>query len=90
MGFTEQAHTVRDGVRGRIIRTKKPGGPAEPQLGVSALEAANEAGSQSVGQKKKKKSNNPANWKQLLLLGPWAAARVRSVATVTMSGTEGK
>ena len=54
------------------------GSPGEPQLGVSSLEQLVRL-VQGVGAKKKK---IPVNWKQLLLLGPSAAARGRSVATV--------
>lgn len=57
------------------------GSPGEPQLGVSSLEQLVRL-VQGVGAKKKKKKKIPVNWKQLLLLGPSAAARGRSVATV--------
>ena len=77
----EQAHLFRDGAWGRLIRTEKPGEPGGAPAGGVISRAVSEAGSGSGGQKKKKKKI-PVNWKQLLLLGPSAAARGRSVATV--------
>ena len=67
------------GHRVDLSELRSLGSPGEPQLGVSSLEQSMRL-VQGVGAKKKK--TNPVNWKQLLLLGPSAAARGRSVATV--------
>lgn len=68
------------GHRVDLSELRSLGSPGEPQLGVSSLEQSMRL-VQGVGAKKKKKKI-PVNWKQLLLLGPSAAARGRSVATV--------
>lgn len=61
-------------------RNCEVGGPQGALLGMSSLEQPMRL-VPGVGDKEV-----PANWKQLLLLGPSAAGRGRSIATVT-SGT---
>ena len=78
-GCRESKHTFLGmGPGVELIRTEKPGEPRGAPAGGVISRAVSEAGSGSGGKNKK----IPLNWKQLLLLGPSAAIRGRSVATV--------